>query len=188
MKAICCVCVKALSLLYGVQAVYCLLTSLAHQAGLCSFLNQLAHSCYLLLCCAQDDDDLQMPLLGRPCSLLPALQGGGDLRIPLVVPCFPLPLIPPAQDGGDLQMPAAPNLVDGCAVCVCPEKRRGEVEMEGGGGGGRGREGCIWMRNGEKQVDVENPSPIPHTPSHPYRTHAHTHTCGKSFTAGWAHD
>ena len=97
------VCVKALSLLYGAQAVCCLLTSLAHQAGLCSFLNQLA----------------------RPCYLLAVLQGGGDLRIPLVVPCPPLPLIPPAQGGDDLQMPAAPNLVDGCAVCVCPEKRRG---------------------------------------------------------------
>lgn len=117
--------VKALSLLYGAQAVCCLLTSLAHQAGLCSFLNQLARPCYLLLgpCFPQDDDDLQMLLLGRPCSLLAVLQGGDDLRIPLVVPCSPLPLIPPAQGGDDLQMPAAPNLVDGCAVCVCPEKR-----------------------------------------------------------------
>ena len=141
MKTICvcvCVCVKALSLLCGVQEVCYLQISLAHQASLSSFLNQLhvTRPCFLLPAPRTDDGDLQTLLLGHPCSLLPVLRGGGDLQMLLAVPCSPLPLIPPAQGGGDLQMPAPRNPVDGCAMW-----RREGGDMEGG---------CICMRCGGK--------------------------------------
>lgn len=118
------VCVKALSLLCGVQEVCYLQISLAHRAGLCSFLNQLARPCSPLPGPCTDGGDLQTLLLGRPGLLLPVLQGGGELQMLLAAPCSPLPLIPPAQGGGDLQMPAPQNPVDGYAVCVW---RRGVV-------------------------------------------------------------